>query len=125
MDKQQTLVMGASPNPKRYSYKAVELLQENDLPVLAFGIREGNIGDVAINTGLDSLDGQHLDTISLYLAPSNQQQYYDWILAANPQRVIFNPGTENREFEQLLAEKGIEPLQACTLVMLKTGQYSL
>jgi len=118
-----TLVMGASPNPHRYSCRAVQMLQEYGHPVEAFGIRKGTIGKVSIITCLERVSDHALDTISLYLAPENQKQYYDWILEAGPRRVIMNPGTENKILEEKLKHNGIEAVEACTLVMLRTGQY--
>ncbi len=120
---QLTLVMGASPNPHRYSYKAVQMLQEYGYSVEAFGIREGMIGEVSIITSLLSVSDHSLDTISLYLSPENQKQYYDWILEAGPRRVIMNPGTESKTLEKKLQKNRIEAVEACTLVMLRTGQY--
>jgi predicted CoA-binding protein len=116
----RTLVMGATPNPERYSYKATAMLREYQHEVVAFGLRKGNIGDVVITQLLPDDD---IETITLYLGPANQIAYVDYILKMKPSRVIFNPGTENPEFQSKLKEYGIEPVEACTLVMLRTGQY--
>jgi len=117
----KSVVLGASENPSRYSYLAVERLRAMGHPVVAIGRKEGKIGDTAIVTGHPKLDG--VDTITLYLNPQLQVAEYDYILGIHPRRVIFNPGTENDELMQLLQEKGIEGVEACTLVMLGTGQY--
>ena len=117
----KSVVLGASENPSRYSYLAVERLKAMGHPVIAIGRKEGNIGETAIITGHPKLDG--VDTITLYLNPQLQVAEYDYILDIHPRRVIFNPGTENDELMQLLQEKGIEGVEACTLVMLGTGQY--
>lgn len=117
----KSVVLGASENPSRYSYLAVERLKAMGHPVIAIGRKEGNIGETAIITGHPKLDG--VDTITLYLNPQLQVSEYDYILDIHPRRVIFNPGTENDELMQLLQEKGIEGVEACTLVMLGTGQY--
>jgi predicted CoA-binding protein len=117
----KSVVLGASENPSRYSYLAVERLRAMGHPVVAIGRKEGKIGDTAIVTGHPKLDG--VDTITLYLNPQLQVAEYDYILGIHPRRVIFNPGTENPLFFQKAEEAGIEALEACTLVMLTTGQF--
>jgi len=117
----KSVVLGASENPSRYSYLAVERLRAMGHPVVAIGRKEGKIGDTAIITGHPKLEG--VDTITLYLNPQLQVAEYDYILEIHPQRVIFNPGTENDELLKLLKENGISGVEACTLVMLGTGQY--
>jgi predicted CoA-binding protein len=117
----KTLVMGASPNPERYGYIATKMLDEYKHHVIAYGIKKGDVnGHPIINERPLDMD---FDTITLYLNPQNQQQYYDYIIGLKPKRVVFNPGTENPEFEDRLVKNGIEPVEACTLVMLRTGQY--
>jgi len=116
-----TLVLGASPNPARYSRLAVERLRAHGHPVIAIGKRPGLIGDVAVQT--DFPTGTAVDTVTLYMNPANQLQYYDRLLALHPQRIIFNPGTENPELAKKAREKGIRTQQACTLLLLSTGQY--
>lgn len=116
-----TLVLGASPKPSRYSFLAVNKLREFHHPVIAIGKKEALIGDVSVrSSGIPVTD---LDTVTLYLNIENQKNYYDYILAQHPRRVIFNPGAENPAFEKVLQEKGIETVEACTLVLLGTGQY--
>ena len=117
----KTLVLGASPNPSRYSYLAVRKLLNHQYEVVAIGKRKGKIGDVDIQTDHVPVAGVH--TITLYLNPQNQLEYYDYILGLKPNRIIFNPGTENDELEARAREKGIEPVQGCTLVMLGSGMY--
>lgn len=117
----KTVVLGASENPSRYSFLAVNRLRANGHPVVAIGNKQGQIGDTPIITGHPAEEGT--DTVTLYLNPQLQQQYYDYILSLKPKRIIFNPGTENEELEELAIEKGIEPVEACTLVLLSTGQY--
>ena len=119
--KKKTLVLGASANPARYSYLATQRLRAHGHPVVAIGRREGAIGDVHINKDHITEDG--VDTITLYLNPQNQVEYYDYILGLKPKRIIFNPGTENTELMQMAKQAGIQPVVACTLVMLSTGQY--
>ena len=117
----KTLVLGASENPSRYSYLAVNRLSSAGHPVIAIGRRVGDILGSPIQTGMPEI--KDVDTVTLYLNPQNQKSYYDYILSLNPNRIIYNPGTENPELERLSAEKGILNLEACTLVLLSTGQY--
>lgn len=116
----KTLVVGASPNSERYGFKAVEKLIAYGHPVYAYGIRKGTIGEISISNQWPT---DEFDTVTIYLNPYNQLDYYDRILALNPKRVIFNPGTENPEFENVLRKNGIEAERACTLVLLGLGQY--
>lgn len=117
----KTLVLGASPNPSRYSYLALNRLKAHQHPVVAVGRREGEVAGISISKSPVAEEG--VDTVTLYLNPLHQKEYYDYILNLNPNRIIFNPGTENPELMRMAREKGIEPIVACTLVMLATGQY--
>jgi len=119
--KKKTVVLGASPNPGRYSYLAVEKLDKHQHPVVAIGREAGKVGDINITSETQPL--ADIDTVTLYLSPKNQPQYYDYILSLKPKRIIFNPGAENDELAALAESKGIQPVEACTLVMLSTGQY--
>lgn len=121
MEKKKTLVLGASANPSRYSYLAIRSLRNHDHPVAAIGLRSSMAEDVEITTEKKQMND--IDTITLYLNPMNQQQYYDYILSLNPKRIIFNPGAENYELAKLAGEKNIQTLNACTLVLLAIGQY--
>lgn len=118
-----TLVLGASPKPERYSFKAVNMLKKFGHPVLAIGAREAMIGDTKIIKGFP--DSNDIDTITLYLGQKNQLGFYDYIFDINPRRIIFNPGTYNPELIKMAEEKGIEVIEACTLVMLSTGQFEM
>jgi len=117
----KTLVLGASSNPGRYSYLAVTRLRGKGHPVVAIGRQQAKAADVEIGTAKQELTG--VDTVTLYLSPIHQKEYYDYILSLHPKRVIFNPGAENPELATLARANGIEPVEACTLVMLSTGQY--
>lgn len=116
------MVLGASTKPERYSNVAIRMLREYDHSVVAVGLREGSVGGVPIDTDLASIDSP-IDTVTLYVSPPRQEPFIDWILSAKPRRVIFNPGTENEAFARQLQEAGIQPVFACTLVMLRTNQY--
>ncbi len=117
----KTLVLGASDNPSRYSYLAIQRLRKHNHPVMAIGRKHSIVADVSIET--EKIIWNDIDTVTLYLSPAHQQEYYDYILSLKPKRIIFNPGAENEELEQLAAKNNIETIEACTLVMLSTNQY--
>lgn len=117
----KTLVIGASDHPERYSYLAINSLLEHNHEVVAIGGHKGMVKNVAILTEKPEFDNIH--TVTLYLNPSRQKEYYGYIVGLKPQRVLFNPGTENPEFFQILTENGIPFETACTLVLLNTKQF--
>lgn len=115
------MIIGASTNPERYAHIAAHRLAGAGHDIVNIGIRSGEVAGQPIEqVGEPYAD---VDTITMYVGPDRQPAYYDYILATNPKRIIFNPGTENPELEQLARDAGIEPIRACTLVMLSTGQY--
>lgn len=116
-----TMVLGASPNPARYSYTAVLKLLAGGHRVVPVGIREGTIGPLNILTGMPALEA--VDTVTMYVGAKHQATYEDYLLSLNPRRIIFNPGAENPAFAKRATEAGIEVEQACTLVLLSTNQY--
>lgn len=118
----KTVVLGATPNAERNGYIAVERLLKNDFSVVPIGIKKGNIGGLEIQNGTPKIEDVH--TVTLYINPEIQKNYYNYILnELHPQRIIFNPGTENSELEDMAEKKGIEVLEACTLTMLSIGNY--
>lgn len=117
----KTVVLGASPNPSRYSNRAVKRLVSNGYDAVPVGVRNGIIQGIDIITETPFIRNVH--TITLYLNPERQQPHYDYILSLQPERIIFNPGTENPELMRLAKEKGIEVEVACTLVLLAVGEY--
>ncbi len=121
MAKNKTLILGASANPNRYSYRALKSLRQKGLEVYAIGAREGKVDDISIITKSPAYDD--VDTVTLYLSSKNQSQYLDYIIGLKPNRIIYNPGAENIELERLAEEAGITNIEACTLVLLATGQY--
>jgi uncharacterized protein len=120
-EKKRTLVLGASDNPSRYSFLAVNRLRDHGHPVVAIGKKLSIVGDVTIEKEKKEFDNIH--TITLYLNPLHQKEYYDYIVSLKPQRIIFNPGAENDELYDLAKQNGIKPVEACTLVLLSTNQY--
>jgi len=121
MSDKTTLVIGASDNPERYSYKAIKMLRGHGHPVVAVGRHPGQVEDVEFLQEIPK--DLHPDTVTLYINTLIQKEYYDKVVALKPRRVIFNPGTENAEFESLVQKNGIEPIEACTLVLLSTNQF--
>lgn len=121
MKSKKTMVLGASDNPNRYSYLAINKLHAYGHPVVAIGRKKTMVNNIEVMTGTPG--EEDIDTITLYLNPTNQIPYYNYILSLKPRRIIFNPGTENPNLEALANQKGIDTLEACTLVMLSTGQY--
>lgn len=117
----KTVVLGASDNPERYSFLAINKLRAHQHPVVAVGKKTSRVLDVNVETEKKAVGD--VDTVTLYLNPANQKEYYDYILSLHPKRIIFNPGTENDELATMAQKNGIEPVEACTLVLLSTGQY--
>jgi hypothetical protein len=118
---QKTLVLGATPNPERYAWLAVERLLQYGHAVLPLGIRSGQVVGLDILQGMPALTD--VDTITLYVGPERQPPYYDYLLGLKPRRIIFNPGTENPELARRAQAQGIETVEGCTLVMLSVGTY--
>jgi hypothetical protein len=121
MTQKTTLVLGASAKPNRFSNIAIRNLLLHHHPVIAVGLREGEVEGIKIRKPFPEVHDIH--TITLYIGPKNQPGYYFYILGIHPQRVIFNPGTENESFEKTLADRGIEVVRGCTLIMLSDGTY--
>ena len=119
--KKNTLIFVASTKPERYSYKATQMLIEAKHPVFPVGFKPGKINNIEIITDLFLI--KNIDTITLYINPKRQIEFYDYILSTQPNRIIFNPGTENSELSSLAQKQGIKTENACTLVLLRLGQY--
>lgn len=117
----KTLVLGASDNPARYSFRAANMLKQHGHEVVPVGIRQGQVAGQSIHT--DRPPATDIDTVTLYVGPRNQPDWYDYILSLKPRRILFNPGTENPELEELAQKQGIQTEEACTLVLLSIGQY--
>lgn len=117
----KTLVIGASLKPERYSNMAIKKLVGYKHDVVAIGLKKGIVAGVNIDTEL--IPYQSINTVTLYLNSSRQAAYFDYIVALKPERVIFNPGTENPEFYHILKENNIDFEVACTLVLLSINQY--
>ena len=116
-----TVILGASTNPARYSYRAVKLLKKHDIPVIPVGIKKGEIAGEKIISELPQSGNIH--TLTLYLNKKRQEKYYDQVAKMKPKRVIFNPGTENNEWTKKLADAGTEVVEHCTLIMLNEGMF--
>jgi len=119
----KTLILGASTNPARYSYLVANKLVRKGHLIVNVGRKVGQVAGADIEPA--DMDKLHtdIDTITVYVAPQNQHLYYDYVLGTKPKRVVFNPGAENPELREKLQNAGIETVEACTLVMLNTGQF--
>ena len=121
--KKKTVIIGATPNQSRYAYAVAGRLAQYDYDFVPVGIKTGEIfGKQILNLRLRP-EIKDVDTVTLYIGARHQPEWYDYILSLKPKRVIFNPGTENDEFIKMVDDSGAEALEACTLVMLRTGQY--
>jgi len=117
----RTVILGATTNEDRYAYLAAERLQRYGHDFIPLGLKKGEVlGKTIINNRPFIPD---VDTITLYVGPQHQSDLYSYILSLHPKRVIFNPGTENEELEEILEKNGIEPVVGCTLVMLSAGTF--
>ncbi|MFT5885993.1 MAG: putative CoA-binding protein [Arcticibacterium sp.] len=121
MDYKKTLILGASNNPSRYSFTAAQRLTKAEHPIVLVGVKRGEVAGQQIIHSTEGISNIH--TVTVYLSQKNQTSYEGFILALKPKRVIFNPGAENPGLMQKLAEQGVEAVEACTLVMLGTGQF--
>jgi uncharacterized protein len=119
----KTVIIGATTNTGRYAYLAARMLTDYNHEIVPVGIKDGQVFGKEILDIFEKPQVHDVDTVTLYIGPQKQPDYYDYILSMKPKRIIFNPGTENDDFEKMAEAKGIEALQACTLVMLRSGQY--
>lgn len=118
----KTVVIGASSNPSRYAHTTVLQLLSYGFPTVAIGIENVMIGSIEIQTGFPEIENVH--TVTMYVGPKKQPQYYDYVLnRLKPKRIIFNPGSENKEFEELAIQQKIQVIKNCTLVMLSDGTF--
>ncbi len=122
-ENKKTVIIGASPNPSRYAYRAAQMLTRYGHPIVPLSIKKGSVAGEEILDLRQKPEIPDVDTVTLYVGPQNQPEWYDYILSLSPRRVIFNPGTENGEFIQQVRQQGIEPVMGCTLVMLQAGTY--
>jgi len=119
----KTVIIGATTNPSRYAYIAAGMLTEYKHEIVPLGIKKGAVYGRQILPINDRPEVKDVDTVTLYIGPQHQPEHYEYILSLKPKRIIFNPGTENEEFVKLIEEAGSEALEACTLVLLRSGQY--
>lgn len=119
----RTAIIGASPKPYRYSYMAANMLMDYGYEIVPISIKKGEILGIPILNIREEPSVDDIDTLTMYIGPQNQPQWYDYFIGLNPRRIIFNPGSENDELVRIATRNGIETLDACTLVMLRTGHY--
>jgi uncharacterized protein len=118
-----TVIIGATTNKGRYAYLAADMLLEYNHPIIPVGIKEGEVFGHRILNIREKPVIPNVDTVTMYIGPRHQPEWYNYIIGLNPKRIIFNPGTENEEFAKMAEEAGIDAEQACTLVLLRSGQY--
>ena len=116
------VVLGASPKPERYSNQAVRALVEHGHRVIPVHPLLKKIAGVVVVPALSSVKDP-VNTLTLYVGPERGKELLQDMINLGPDRVIMNPGTESDELEEELIAKGIAVLRACTLVMLRTGQF--
>lgn len=119
----KTVIIGSVPKPYRYAYQAATMLEDRDLEFIPMGIQEGEILGQQILNIYDYPKIEGVETITLYINPKRQKEWYDYLISMSPNRIIFNPGTENQEFKSMAEKEGIECIEACTFVMLSTGVF--
>lgn len=122
-ENKKTLVVGASAKPDRYSNMAIRLLKEKGISTVGYSPKAFEIYGIDVLNDFEKLKSENVHTVTMYINPLRQPEYYDKILSIAPKRIIFNPGTENPEFYELARKKGVEVEEACTLVLLRTNQY--
>lgn len=119
----KTVIIGATPNRGRYAFLAAQMLKEYQHEIVPVSIKTGEVLGHQIIDLRKKIPIDNVDTVTMYVGPHNQPEWYDYILSLKPKRIIFNPGTENDEFETMAEAKGIETVEGCTLVMLRSFQY--
>ena len=119
----KTVIVGSTPRPYRYAHQAAVMLDEREIPFIPLGIQEGQVLGREILNVYDRPAIEGGDTLTMYINAHRQKDWYDYLLSLNPRRIIFNPGSENYEFKKLAESRGIECLEACTLVMLSIGNF--
>ncbi len=117
------MIVGATTNHDRYAYLAAEMLTEYGNEIVPIGIKKGEVLGKEILNIRNKPAVAGIDTITLYLGPDHQPEWYAYLLSLHPKRIIFNPGTENDEFQRQATEQGVEVVEACTLVLLRSNQY--
>lgn len=117
-----TVLLGASPKPDRFAYKAVRSLQRRNIPVIALGRKDADLDGIKIRKGMPGDIGP-VHTVTLYLNPKNQEEYYDYIISLQPSRIIFNPGTWNPDLAELARSHDIEVVRDCMLIMLNSSKF--
>lgn len=117
----KVMVLGATPNPRRFAHTCVKSLMHHGYEVIPIGVKKGEINGKEIIHGTPQVEDLH--TVTLYLGANRQEEYYDYILEQNPKRIIFNPGAESPYLRELARNNGIEVVESCTLVMLNSGNF--
>lgn len=119
---QRVVIVGASDRPDRYAHKALLALRRHGHETVLVHPRLKEIEGQAVHASLGEIRGP-VDTVTMYVGATASANMGPDLIALKPTRVIFNPGAENQALQQQLAQAGIRPEEACTLVMLATDQF--
>jgi uncharacterized protein len=119
----KTVIIGATTDPSRYAFLAARMLTHYNNEIVPIGIKKGDLFGTKILNIFDKPKVEDVHTITLYIGPQRQPEWYEYLLSLNPKRIIFNPGTENDVLIRMAEERGIEAVEGCTLVMLRSNQY--
>lgn len=123
MNTAKVIILGASPNPARYSNKAAIALDALNYTIVPVGLKSGEVsGKIILDIRTMPFIDQ-VDTITMYMNARNQQAYYDYIFSLKPRRIIFNPGAKNDQLAKMAEDKKIKVVNDCTLVMLSSGYF--
>lgn len=119
----KTVIIGATTNSGRYAYMAAERLSGAKVEFVPVGIKKGAVLGQTILPIREkpAIGGVH--TVTMYIGPQNQPEWYHYILSLKPKRIVFNPGTENETFQNMARQQQVEVVEGCTLVMLGVGTY--
>jgi uncharacterized protein len=119
----RTVIIGATTDRSRYAFLAAQILSQYQHEIVPIGIKKGEVFGAQILNIFEKPVVKDVDTITMYIGPHRQPEWYEYLIGLKPKRIIFNPGTENDVLENMAEEKGIEVVEGCTLVMLRTNQY--
>lgn len=120
--KERVVILGASDKPERYSHRAMKMLREHGHEIVLVHPRLAEIEGQPVLNDLADIRGA-VDTVTMYVGPEASNAVAGELIALRPRRVIFNPGSENPALQARLVDAGVQVEEACTLVLLSTGQY--
>ncbi len=122
-DSKKTVIIGATTNKGRYAFMAAERLKGANIDFVPIGIKKGEVFGKSILPIREKPMVSDVHTVTMYIGSQNQHEWYNYILSLKPQRILFNPGTENEAFQNMARQQNVEVVEGCTLVMLGVGTY--